>query len=345
VSAGPRNVAILRFSALGDVVLTSPAVQALAEAWPDAEITFVTKERFAPLVAHNPHIAHVLTLGEGESLLTLRQRLAERQPDVVLDLHDNLRASWLRRLAPAKRKVVWRKRPFWHGVAVRLRLTTYSARLHIAARYHAAVEQLVGHQLPPGDMKLWVDGAEAVAARDTLVTAGVDLERPVVGMAPGSMWETKRWPTDRWGQLASRCIEAGWQVVLTGSPAEREVTAAVREHATGAVDLAGQVSIGQLGAVVANCSAFVANDSGPMHVARALGVPTLAFFGSTDPAQFDFTGHGLMWAALECAPCSLYGLSSCPRRHFRCMLDLGVDAAWAELEALVTTGARPTVRG
>ena len=80
---------------------------------------------------------------------------------------------------------------------------------------------------------------------------------------------------------------------------------------------------------------FVANDSGPMHLARALGVPTLALFGSTDPGMFDFTGHHVLFAGVPCSPCSFFGRRRCPRGHFRCMLDLDVDCAWAALEPLL----------
>jgi ADP-heptose:LPS heptosyltransferase len=80
-----------------------------------------------------------------------------------------------------------------------------------------------------------------------------------------------------------------------------------------------------------------------MHMARALSVPTLAFFGSTDPAQFRFDGHALAYAGVECAPCSLHGLSHCPRKHFRCMNDLDVDRAFAMLTALLSGPERAPV--
>src|SRR2546430_12033461 len=87
-------------------------------------------------------------------------------------------------------------------------------------------------------------------------------------------------------------------------------------------------------------TAFVANDSGPMHMARALGVPTLAIFGSTDPAMFDFAGHAMLFAGVECAPCSFFGRSRCPRGHFRCMLDLSEERAWEALAPLLRAGRR-----
>jgi len=108
----------------------------------------------------------------------------------------------------------------------------------------------------------------------------------------------------------------------------------------GAVDLTGKLDLPGLGGFVSCCTAFVANDSGPLHIARALGVPTLAIFGSTDPGMFDFAGHALLFAGVECAPCSFFGRSRCPRGHFRCMLDLTEERAWEALAPLLRAGRR-----
>lgn len=78
-----------------------------------------------------------------------------------------------------------------------------------------------------------------------------------------------------------------------------------------------------------------------MHVSRALGVPTLAFFGSTDPTMFDFSGHEVLFAGVECAPCSFFGRRRCPRGHFRCMLDLDEERAWTALSRLLNAGRLP----
>jgi ADP-heptose:LPS heptosyltransferase len=119
----------------------------------------------------------------------------------------------------------------------------------------------------------------------------------------------------------------------------------VRAVAPEARDLIGKIPLASLGGVLARCTAVVANDSAPMHIARGLGVPTLAIFGSTDPGQFDFTGHALLFAGVDCAPCHFYGRRACPRGHFRCMLDLDVQRAWQALEPLLDGARRPLVRG
>jgi heptosyltransferase II len=342
----PASVLVLRFSAVGDVILTASALHALKLAWPETRVLFATKARFACLVADNPDVDEVISLEVGESFGRYRRRLAERRPEAILDLHQKLRSAGLRWLIPAQRKVVWHKRPLLHGLKVRLGLGPYHAASLLADRYHVAVEELVGRSLPHGQLSFSAREDARGRMRAHLIEAGIDLGRPLVGMAPGAMWETKRWPPERYAELAARCVAAGSQVVLSGSPDEAAVTAGIAVRAPGVVDLAGKVSLADLAAFIDLCSAFVANDSGPMHLSRALGVPTLAFFGSTDPAQFDFTGHALMFVGAECSPCSLYGRPRCPKSHFRCMLEVDVDRAYAALRHLMAGPRRvPLVRG
>ncbi|HET6344230.1 MAG TPA: glycosyltransferase family 9 protein, partial [Myxococcota bacterium] len=333
------------FSSAGDLILTAPALEALRLAWPETRIVLVTHAAFAPLMTGNPHIDEIVALGRGEPFWPLRRRLRGMGVDAVVDLHGKARGLLLRYGLGARRRAAWEKRPLQQTLAVRFGGARYRAQKYIAARYHEAVERLAGERLPRRPFRYHVRPEDRAAARRLLEAEGVDLERPLVGMSPGAMWRTKRWAPERFGALAAWALGQGAQVVLSGSPGEAEVTAAVRAVAPGALDLAGKVSLGELGGLVEACTAFVANDSGPMHVARGLGVPTLAFFGSTDPGQFDFSGHALMFAGVACSPCSFHGFPECPRGHMRCLLDLDTGSAEGALSALLTRGRVPYVMG
>jgi ADP-heptose:LPS heptosyltransferase len=256
-----------------------------------------------------------------------------------------LRGVLLRHSVGAQRVVAWQKRPLEQTLAVRLGGARYHARCHIAARYHAAVEELVGQMLPRQALRYVVDAPSRDRAMELLRDAGVRVDIPIIGMAPGAMWETKRWPPERFGALAAWAFANGMQVVLTGSSSERDVTRQVLQVAPQAVDLAGKLELDTLAGVIDRCEVFVANDSGPMHMARALGVPTLALFGSTDPGQFDFTGHALMFAGVSCSPCSFHGLPRCPRGHLHCLLDLDVERARKALQSLLSRGRAAYVMG
>ena len=336
-----ETVLVLRFSAIGDVVLTAPAIEALKAAWPDARIVYALKERLAHLVQHNPSVDEVVALRPGEGPLSYARRLRAAQPTVVLDLHGKIRSKILRALIPGVRKVVWHKRDFRDTLPVKLGLRPYHASMLFADRYHAAVEELVGRALPRGRLRYFLGPDDVAEAERVLRASGIDLARPIFGLSPGANWETKRWPAERFAGLARRALAEGVQVAVQGSEAEAPLGALIAQLAPGTVDLSGKLDLRALGGFIARCAAFAANDSGPMHIARALGVPTLAFFGSTDPGMFDFTGHQLLFAGVECSPCSFFGRRRCPRGHFRCMLDLDEDRAFRALQPLLRAGRLP----
>ena len=343
-AAMARNLLVLRFSSVGDVVLTSGALSALKREAPDAAITYVTKSAFVDLVRHHPAVSHVVGLEPFESASSLLARLKAHGPyDGVIDLHGKLRSRWISARTRARRKVVWQKRALADTLLVPMRVRKYRAEMPIAARYHGAVERFAGKSLPREPLTYVAGEAAVKAARDKLVARGVDLGRPTVVMSPGALWSTKQWPVERFGALAAKACVRGANVVLTGNSAEADLTKRVHAIAPLTVDLAGSLSLAELGGVLSQARAVVANDSGPMHMARGLAIPTLAFFGSTDPAQFRFDGHALAYAAVECAPCSLHGLARCPKAHFRCMNDLGVDHAFSLLERLLDGPARAPV--
>jgi lipopolysaccharide heptosyltransferase II len=336
-------VAVLRFGALGDVVLTAPALEALHRAWPQARVVFAVKERFAPLVSHNPHVHEVVGLRDDEGIVAFASRLRDKGPGAILDLHGNLRSRLVRALLPTVPTVAWHKRDLGDTLAVKLALRPYRSSVRFADRYHAAVEELVGEARPRGALRYFLGPGETERADAELRAAGVDLSRPLLGLSPGANWETKRWPAERFAGLARRALAQGIQVAVQGSDEEKDLCARVVEGAPGAADLAGRFDLATLGGFIARCAAFVANDSGPMHIARALGVPTLAVFGSTDPGMFDFTGHAALFAGVECSPCSFFGRAECPKGHFRCMLDLTEEHAWRALEPLFKGGPRAPV--
>jgi heptosyltransferase-2 len=315
-------------------------MEALRLAWPQSRILFVVKEALGPLVAESPDIDEVLHLMPGEGPQRLARRLRERGVEMVLDLHGKLRSRLMRAFLPGVRWVSWHKRDVGETLAVKLAWRPYHATMRFADRYHEAVEKAVGRELPRGRLRYFPASADRAEADRLLEEAGLTLDRPLIGISPGARWATKRWPVERFGIIAARALDAGLQVVVQGVEEERALTKVVWDAAPGALDLTGRLGLGALGGLIARCSAFITNDSGPMHMARALGVPTLALFGSTDPGMFEFAGHRALSVALSCSPCSFFGRASCPQGHFRCMRDLDDERVWEALQPLLVGGRR-----
>ena len=319
----PRALAVLRFSSLGDIVLSSGALAACKTAWPETRILYVTKNAFRPLMESNPHVHSVLAVEDYPHLPALAHDLALSQVDAVLDLHGKLRSRILRGFLGGRPTSVWTNKPWWQRLLVGTRLIRYHAREPIAVRYHHAVETLAGRALPIHPLTHYISQADQRMADQLLEAENLTSHQPIVGMSPGAAWHTKRWPVDRFAELARQFSDAGAQVIITGSPAERDHVAAIRARCPQLHDFVGSLSLGQLGGVIGRCHLFVANDSGPLHIARGLGVPTVSVFGSTDPGMFRFTATDrVLRRELPCSPCALIGKNACPEGHFRCMLDI-----------------------
>ena len=167
----PDAVVVLRFSALGDVLLTAPAIDALHQAWPRARIVYAVKERFTHLVAHNPNVAQVMPLRAGEGPWSFAQRLRESlegQRVVVLDLHGKIRSRLLRALLPRDwPRVVWHKRDLAQTIPVKLGMKPARASMLFADRYHLAVEKLAGRALPKGELRAFLGPGDRARAEGT----------------------------------------------------------------------------------------------------------------------------------------------------------------------------------
>ena len=343
-SKTPRRVAVIRLSSAGDVVLTSAALESLKKAWPDTELYYVTKALYQPLIEHSPHVTKVIPWTQQDTPSTMKAKLSALRIEAVVDLHNNQRTKILGLLSRGIRRVAWKKRPWAVSAAVRLGLRPYHPKQTITESYHQAIEELVGEAAPRGHLRYYTGPHELQESQKVLVQAGFKPGQPLVGVSPGAKWNTKRWPAKRFGELVARTQERGFQCIITGSDDEIALAHEIVQAAPHAINLVGKVPFSLLGGVIAHCDTFLANDSGPMHISRGLGVPTLAFFGSTAPAQFSFEGLSFLFTNEPCAPCHFYGRNSCPKKHLNCLTHITTDDAWSSLEPLLDGKRRPFLK-
>ncbi len=329
---------VIRLSSVGDIVLTEPAVAALRERFPDAAIGFVVKRRYIDLVSGNPAIDRVHVLDETRGgLRRLSTELRAASYGHVVDLHSNARSRMLARAARPERVLRYRKREPMDALRVRLLRRPFRASRRLVVRYLEALAPLgvdVSYRMP----RFHLRRADEERARERLTEAGLD-SVPLLVVAPGSVWPTKRWPVERFREVAARARERwGLVPVALGASDERDQCAEVVSGAPGGWNAAGLLSLGESAAVIARARVYIGNDSGPTHIARALGTPTVAVFGPTDPGQFSFDGHELLYADLECSACSFYGGRRCPEGHWDCMRSLRPEDALAAVATLLSEG-------
>ena len=340
-----ESVAVIRLSSIGDIVLTEPVLAALSQSFPEAEIGFVVKRQFRDLVASHPALTgvHVLEDSAGSSLLRLARELRSTGYRAAVDLHRNLRTAFLIRASRIPMSTAYRKRELWDSLSVRLLRRPFRASGLLVERYLEALRSLgvpeASFRGPDGALRrprLYLSEEDRAGAEEVLRRVGPS-DGPYAVIVPGAKWATKRWPWERFAEVASGLVSRfGLGVLLLGARSETGLCDAVRRSAgAGVSSAAGLATLGETGGLISGARLFVGNDSGPTHMAMALGVPSVALFGPTDPGQFDHSGHELVYRDLECSACSFYGGRECPRGHWDCMMTVGAAKVLSASERLL----------
>ena len=330
-TAQPARIAIMRLHNIGDVVTATGLVRALRARYPDARLAFVTNPAAAPLIANEPALdtviapklpglgrggrgpGHLLGLVQAGWHLRRAMHHALEGPATAIFCLEHGEALHLLALVPARWKVGFAAGDGHHAWALTHRVTSWGQSagkplLYRYRLYQALLERFTGETLTPVPTGLCLpDSAKAVAA-DWLRARGVG-DRFVV-LAPGGTAVTRRWPPERFHALGRALAARGdVDVVVLGGPAEAAMASEVA--APGTIDGIGALDITATAAVIGRAAAIVANDTSLMHMAVALGTPTLAIFGGSpwQRAGYEPEKMTALHADLSCQPC---GLETCP---------------------------------
>jgi lipopolysaccharide heptosyltransferase II len=318
------NILAVRFSSIGDILLTTPLLRAIRRTHPGARVTLLTKREFVPLLSHNPNVSRVIGLAPGGSLLRLAAELRGDEYTHLLDLHDSLRSRALRALVPGH----WRGYPkhrWARALLIHGKRNRYRDRRPVPERYFSAVSDLgVAPDGRPPEFFLGAEATEQVG--DWLISVGFQSEPNIVAMAPGAAHATKRWPLEHWRRLISNAVMDGLSVVIVGGPGDAALAAALSDGAGARVaNAAGTFGLQATGALLKRARGLVSGDTGVMHMATAVGTPVVALFGPTVEAFgfFPYTREAtVLELPLPCRPCTSQGGPRCPLGHHRCLVDI-----------------------
>lgn len=330
------RILCVRFSSIGDVLLTTPLVRALHHRHPEAELYFVTKQAMAPLVIENPYLDRVIALDPGERITDLARRLRPIGPTHGLDLHGSLRSAALRWLVPCQWSG-YSKRKLARTALIATKINLYGKPVPVAERYFEAA------RATGGGLDVEPDGGPpefflAPAARERvarwLSERGLDTQ-PFAALAPGAAHATKRWPVAHWRELAALLRQLGYGLVLLGGSADRELATKLGPDIANA---AGEFTLQESGAGLARATVLISGDTGVMHMATGVGTRVVALFGPTvEPFGFyPYAKQAVVLARdLTCRPCSAMGTERCPLGHHRCLEDILPDQVAAAVQRLV----------
>jgi len=329
--SAPGRILVVRYSALGDVVLATSLLAPLRALYPEARIEWVTSPALAPLLEGLPELAtvHRLARSGPDGPAALRARLRGRF-DLAIDLQEKVKSAWLA-FSAAPRRLFYHRRTLGQAGLALLGRDRPQTRAHATRMYADVLAPLGGGA--PGPLRISLSGAARAAAAEVLDGAA----GPLVAIAPGATWATKRWAPERFAAVAEALHADGHALVLCAGPGDAAAVAAFQAacRAPIAADLT-PLRVEGMAAALARVKLLVSNDSGPVHLAAALGTPALVLFGPTSTVRWAPPPPGrALSLGLPCQPCSNHGGERCPLGHHRCFADLPAETVLAAAREMI----------
>jgi len=279
----PARVLLIQLRRLGDVVLSTPLIEDLHAAFPDAAVDFLVGSSAAPLLDGQPHI-HERIVYDPAQARAMRRRVRARAYDWIIDVQSNPRTALLTLLSGAAVRVGWRmtgwRVAYTHCLARAGRPPEY------VVRERQRLLELVGVPVSPRTARLYVSATERAAAESALRALGAPEERPRVAMVLSAGESAKEWSAERFADVAAALEAEGIMPVLLPAPGDEAKLAAFRARTTAGI-IADARALRSCMALMASCSAVLSADTGPAHMAMALGVPTVTMYGPRPPVLWN----------------------------------------------------------
>ncbi|HHS94999.1 MAG TPA: glycosyltransferase family 9 protein [Phaeodactylibacter sp.] len=317
-----KKILLFRYSSIGDIVLTSPVIRCLRKAYPQANIHYLCKTNFAPILQANPYIDKVYHFEK--DIVPLLAILKQESYDLLIDLHKNLRSFQLRKALgiPTYR---FYKANIEKWLMVQFKINRLPKK-HIVDRYMETLQPLgisydgegldyfipKGERFPPPPLKL-------------------NQRPPFLTFAIGATHTTKRLPDD---MVTAICEALPYQIILLGGKNEQATGEKVASKFPAKVlNCCGSLNLHQSADAIRQSALLITHDTGMMHIGAALRKRIISIWGNTIPAfgMYPFYPDGIESnttievQGLSCRPCSKIGHSRCPKKHFRCMKDINIQ--------------------
>ena len=321
-----NRIVIIRLSSLGDVLLTTPLIRSIKKKNPSIQIDFVVRKEFIEAIQNNPNLSEIFLYGNSKNEREiLFKSVQSKKYELVIDLQNNFRSREITRLLNCK-TLRFNKNNIKKFLLVHFKINLLKDTAQIPKRYAEAA----------GLIELDEKGLDFCTENHP--DEGLKKDLKYIGICPGAKHFTKRWPKEYYIELGKKLESSGYKIVLFGGEDELQICNEIQNKLTSAINLCN-TNLKQTAANMKKCEAVFTNDSGLMHLTSAVGVPVIAFFGST-VKEFGFFPYKAKCLILEnenlsCRPCTHIGRESCPKTHFKCMLETKPDLAFDSLTRLV----------
>ncbi len=331
------RVLVIRFSSMGDIILTAPVINALRQTYPDITIDYLVHEQFQTLVSHfDPPPQRVIPFPatvKAAQLPAYARKLAQGDYDLVLDLHDSIRSKLLRRFFPGAQLRVYRKPRLRRWLLFNLWINRFGPDFSVVSEYlrYAGLDLPAPERRPR--MSLGADDTTEVLRR-------YGLEPGYLACVPGAAWPQKSWLKERYIELLDqRLASHPGRVVLLGGPRDT-ICDEIADSLAGAriTNLKGQTGLADALSLLSRSRGVVGSDTGLVHAAEALGVPVVMILGPTSRETGAHThdpASQVHEVSLWCRPCSQNGRRACYRRERYCLTGTTVDQVGVSIDRIM----------
>ncbi|HQI39912.1 MAG TPA: glycosyltransferase family 9 protein [Ignavibacteriaceae bacterium] len=312
-----HRILVIRLSSLGDILLTTPLIRTIKNQFPVIKIDFLVRTEYADALKLNPHLNKLYLFSkEDDKNSSLLSELKQNNYDLIIDLQNNLRSRKVTNHL-STRVLRFDKKSFDKFLLVQFKINRLKSSPQIPVRYASVIPDLI----------LDENGLELITDKEP--DSRIDDKKINIGLCPGARHFTKRWPAEYYIELGNKLSENNFRILLFGGKSDRLLCKKINEAIPGSIDLSNNDELLQTAADMKLCSLVVCNDSGLMHVATTTSAKVITIFGSS-VREFGFTPYRsnniiLENKSLNCRPCSHIGKDHCPKKHFKCMLEIKPD--------------------
>ena len=326
-----NKILVIKPAAVGDVLLSTPVVENLRYNFPEAEIYFLTQKFCKEVLTGNPFITRVLTydlnLDGGWFII---KNIRRQRYDLIIDLFGNPRTALITYFSRARYKVGFKFRQ--RKYAYNIKLDSRGGEIH-NVEFNLDALRALGLEVKTSQPKFYINHVHDEFAEKFFKDNSL-AGKNVIGINPCGTWKTKVWYLEKFAELIKMFDDSYRFLVFWGYADEQSQAQKLRDMTGNNVVLVPQVNLKYLGTLMKHCKVFLTNDTGPMHIASALGVNVAAIFGPTNyRLQGPLNSNSLVIKneKLDCLGCNLTKIENCPNEH-KCMAELNASYVFEKLQ-------------
>jgi len=335
-----KNILVVQTAFLGDAILTLPLIQTVKDFFSDASIDVLIVPRTDNVFENHPAVRERILFDKKgtdqgwQGFCRIVRMVRARKYDIAFVPHRSIRSALLVFLAGIPIRIGFDRSA---GRFLFTKVVKYRREAHEIIRNLSLLEGIgireVSHSLP----RLYPSHEDQRVIDRLLIELEVVSTNNLIALAPGTVWNTKRWLKERFASLAVNLDDEGFEVMLVGGVEDRQLCDEVHQlsGSSKVYNTAGRLSLLQSAELIRRCKILVSNDSAPMHLAVGVGTPVVALFGATVP-EFGFAPIGpydtvVETHGLRCRPCSSHGGEKCPIKTFDCMVKITHERVFARV--------------